>query len=504
MRRYLLLILPFICLSVQAVQWDWWPIAIGTEDGRQDSLTYDVGLAGLASSGTYAPFWLQSGQHGRIAESAHSGYITATIEKQAGSAGRWWDYDAAIDLSGSVFSSRPEGPLHDGCKHFPYFSGSHSAFLVNRLYAHARLYVIDITAGVNPYVSPLPEPNLSTGSLLFSGNAMPMPRISIGIDNYMPVPGLFGYLEIKGHLSHGWITDDAFVRGALLHYKYVGARAGGNWPVNISYEFHHVAQWGGQSPVYGDLGNSFSAYMNAFFAMSGGSMENDQLNAQGNHLCMQQAQLDIKHDGWKASLYWQQFFEDNSTAFLGAGTNLPDGLWGVTLSQSRWPFIQAVCVEYLGTTDQSGPFHDQDGIVYAGNDSYYQNSIYQSGWNYFYRTIGTPFITSPLYNTNGELQTTNNRTKVWHAGLRGDIYGFRWRMLASFARNYGSYHAWQKEDIYAIKSSNTALLLEVNKTVEKAWGLTFGAKLACDLGTQFGNNVGAMITISKKGLIKAY
>jgi hypothetical protein len=44
-------------------------------------------------------------------------------------------------------------------------------------------------------------------------------------------------------------------------------------------------------------------------------------------------------------------------------------------------------------------------------------------------------------------------------------------------------------------------LLEVTKHIKKAWDLDFGLSLAADLGTQFGNQLGAMLTIRKKGII---
>jgi hypothetical protein len=44
---------------------------------------------------------------------------------------------------------------------------------------------------------------LSSGSLLYSGNARPMPKVAAYSD-YMPVPYSRGYIEFKGYLFHGW------------------------------------------------------------------------------------------------------------------------------------------------------------------------------------------------------------------------------------------------------------------------------------------------------------
>ena len=70
-------------------------------------------------------------------------------------------------------------------------------------------------------------------------------------------------------------------------------------------------------------------------------------------------------------------------------------------------------------------------------------------------------------------------------------------MIASYTRNWGTYRA-QKT------SQNTALMIEVKKHVEKAWGLDFGVRLAADFGSQFGNQFGALITVAKRGIIHSY
>jgi len=480
------------------VQWEWWPLTATTSARSEanDTLLYSAGVEAIASSGKYAPFWLQTNRNGRIAASPYGGYFNAGIIKPATCSDRWFDYDFAAELTLGAYSTGAAAPLR--ASRFPYYNWQQGSVQINQLYAHARLFIVDITAGIRPHKGLISNPSLTSGGLMYSSNAMPMPGISIGIDEYTAFPGLYGYLEFKGHVEHNWISDQVYVQGAKLHYLYVGGRAGGSLPVNVSFEVEHVAQWGGYSPDYGDLGNNFGAWLNACLGRAGGSFANDQLNAQGNHILTQKWQIDVKWTNWIVSAYWQTLSEDNSKAFTGRGTNLADGLWGVCFEQKQWPYISAVTLEYVGTSDQTGPFHDQDGLIYAGNDEYYRNSVYKNGWNYFYRTIGTPFITSPIYNEDGVIFSENLRCKAWYMGLEGDIYGFRWRAKASYAQNYGVY---RNGDLYEKTSRNTALLLEVNKRVEKAWGLEFGLRLGADFGTQFGNCFGAMLTIRKQGLI---
>ena len=456
-----------LCSSLGAYAWDWWPLPMAEPDTCRDEIRYEGGLSAVASTGDGAPTGLLVNRYGEISAQPYSGNIRLGVIKPATRPNRWFDYDGAAVLCGQ-FSKHPTG-------------------FFRALYAHARLYIIDITAGIRPTFYGPGDEELSSGGLLFSTNAHPIPQIRIGIDRWTAFPGLFGYVEVKGGISHGWMGDkNEYVSKTLLHHKYIGGRLGGKLPVNLSYEFHHAAEWGGHSAVYGDLGNDLKSLAHVFFAKSGGTSRNETLNAQGNHILSQILCLTGKGEGWHVDLYWQDLQEDGKLRFIGTGQNNKDGLWGVSAEQTIWPYISGVTFEVLQTTDQSGPWHDRDGMVFGGNDSYYWNSIYLQGWTYFDRTIGSSLLT-PL----------NSRVWAYHAGVKGDIYGFRYRITGTYADNYGRYN---RQD----RSHNTAVLIEVKKTVEKAWGLEFGLALSGDFGTQYGNRFGGMITVRKQGIIKQW
>lgn len=475
MNRRLYIVFLLLAFVTHAFAWDWWPLPMAEPDTCRDSLYYVGEVSALSSSGAQAPSLLWQNTDGNIALYPHSGNLSVGIIKPATRPNRWFDYDFGVVLTGRVSGTQRNiaEPQIAGTGYF------------RELYAHARLYIIDVTAGIHPMrVDEEYAADLSCGNLIFSNNAHPIPRISIGIDQWTAFPGLFGYVEVKGGLTHGWLDDHSpVVSKPLLHYKYIGGRVGGKLPVNLSYEFHHVAQWGGYSTVYGDLGNDFAAWKNAFLVRSGGTMPNDQINAQGNHIGYQQLALDVKGNGWIIHTYWQHLNEDGPIHFMGYDCNVTDGLWGINVTQHLWPFISGVTYEFLNTTDQSGPFHDKDGCVYGGGDNYYSNGIYTQGWTYFGRIIGNPLL------SNG-----NTRVMAHHAGVKGDVYGFRYRLLFTYADNYGTYSR-------PLRTHNSAILLEVKKHVEKAWGLDFGVALSGDFGDQFGNQFGAMLTIRKQGLI---
>ena len=248
---------------------------------------------------------------------------------------------------------------------------------------------------------------------------------------------------------------------------------------------HHAAQWGGYNNLV-DYGNTFSDFWNVFLFRSGGITLSDQLNAQGNHIGVQELTLSYKQKNWQVKAYWQSIFEDMSAAFIGFGMNASDGLWGVNIQQKQWPYINHLSYELLNTTSQSGPMHDKDGLVFAGRDSYYNNSAYPQGWTYYNNIIGNPY-----------LQTNNNRVRAHFAGVGGDLWGYKYRFLTSYVKNYGSYQKPQY-------SENIALLLEVSHQLDKVWGLDITIALAGDIGTQYGNQIGGYLRIAKKGIIVKY
>lgn len=474
------LVLIFFCAALPSFAWKPWPLPMDSVDTHLDTIFYSGAVQAVTSSGTYAPFWFQTNQNGSVSSQPHSGNLSLAVGKEATRPNRWYDYSFGVEAIGQVDTKK-------------------TLLFFQQLYGHVRLYVFDITIGIKPEIWGNHDEFLSSGGFLFSQNSRPMPRITIGIEKYVPVPFTYGYLEVKGGLTHGWFTDNVYLKNSFLHHKFIGLRVGGNLPVTVNYEFHHAAQWGGISPVYGELGSSFKDWKTVFLAQSGGTMNNDQINAYGNHLGSQNLGLDLKIGAWSVSTYWQNIFEDGPIKPIWEAMNISDGVWGIAIKQTQFPFVSGILYEFINTTDQSGPFHDKDGLVFGGNDSYFTNSVYANGWNYYNRTLGTPFITSPIYNTDGSIATLNNRSSAHYLGIKGDVFGFRYRTLVSYAKNYGRYG-----DGDALKSTNTAILLEVKKQIPQAWNLDFSLSFGADIGTQFGNSYGVMFSVAKRGLIWEY
>ena len=448
---------------------------------QSDTIRYESELSGLVSTGKYSPFWLQSNRYGKISPSPISALLSGNIYKEFENSEKLIDYGFKISTLLQTDKSVTKLYFHE-------------------FYAKARLSVYSMTVGSRERIFGNQDSTLSCGGFLFSKNARPMPEISIDIERFTPVPLTHGFLEIKGGLRHGVFSDNISIRGALLHHKYLYARIGGKLPVHFQYGIDHAAQWGGTNPVYGAYPNGFKNYLRIFMAKSGSNdaNESDRINVLGNHIISQSMKVELDISGIKLSGYWQNLSEDGPVKFItGNPMNMPDGLWGISVKSNKYPFVKGLLYELLNTTDQSGPYHDKDGLIYGGRDNYFLNGSYQSGWSFYSHTIGTPFISSPLYNTIGILCTINNRVHVHHFGIEGNVSGFEYKALASFSRNYGTYSK-------PLDIRNTSVLLEINKQVSWLSGLELSCSAGGDFGKLYGNSLGVMFSVRKRGILFGY
>ena len=454
-----------------------------TAKAQNDTIKYDASVSGLISSGKYAPFWMQSRNYGTISSSPQSANLMLGIGKELTAKKRLFDYGFKVDALVRTDNTKTEAYFHE-------------------LYAQARFWVLDFVVGAREEQFGVQDSSLSCGGFIFSQNARPMTKITAGIEHFVPVPLTNGYVEIKGGLSHGWFTDNTYYKDMYLHHKYVYLKLGGKLPVHLQYGIDHFAQWGGTAPGGVQYASSLKDYMIVFFAGHGAGDANlsDQINALGNHLASQNLRMDIDLADFRIGAYWENFLEEGPVRFIGFTMNTPDGLWGLSIRNNKIPFIKGVLFEYFNSTDQSGPFHDKDGIIYGGTDGFFQ-SQYTTGWNYFSRTIGTPLITSAFYNTNGVLQTLNNRVQAFHFGIEGDILKYQYKFLSTFSKNYGIYSYQYVEPVL---KQNTSLLLEINKQFPRLSNLEVGCTFGADFGKQYGNTVGFQLSLRKRGDLFKY
>lgn len=448
---------------------------------QSDSIQYEAQIGGVVSTGDYAPFWIQNNQYGTVSLSPFSQSLKLGIYKDF-TKNKTFDYAFKAEA-------------------LQIYSEAQKEIYFHQLYAEARWHSVHVRIGSKEETYGNQDADLSLGGMLFSENTRPMPQIYAGIPEFTTVPLTFGYMEIKGGISQGWFMDNVYMEDVLLHHKYAYIRLGGKLPVKVQYGFDHVAQWGGTTDASQPYKPSLSDFVDVFFAKGGGSDANvnEQINTLGNHILSQSMKLEVNAGNYEFAAYWQNISEDPPLRFITATMNVPDGLWGFSIKNHSLPFVKGFLYEYLNTTDQSGPYHDRDGIVFGGNDSYYENYLYRSGWTYYSRTIGNPLLTSPIYNANGSISIQNSRVQAHHFGLEGDVAGYEYKIMTTISKNYGRYSA-----PYSPMKPNTSFYLNIQKDLPTFYNIHVDLTAGVDRGNMYGNNLGFMFRVSKTGNILKY
>ena len=442
----------------------------------RDTVRYSVALGGLYSSGQYAPFWLQSLNYGRVYHTPTTAYGSVSILKDYGHSGRIIDWGFGAD-----FMARTDMEING------IYTPIKKELYFQELYAKARFMSFQIIAGAKEEIIGTQDSTLSMGGIIFSKNARPIPKITLGFPDYIPIPSSNNKILLKSRISHGWMMDYPYHSKILLHHKNLYLKIlGSDYPWWVEAGLEHFATWGGLRG-----GNkSFVNFIKIFFGKHGGSdaFTGDQINAFGGHILSQNIKAGFQLGDYTINSYWQNLSEDGPLRFFWAAMNKEDGLFGITVNSNNNKLLKGILYEFLSTTDQSGPYHDKDGMIYGGKDNYLGGI--NTGWFYYGRSIGTPILSAPVYD--GENRILNNTVSVHHLGIEGEFFTLDYKFLTSYSLNFGN--IWRP---FLIPKPNTSLLLELHRN----WGGGFetGLSVGADYGSMYGKNYGALITLKKSG-----
>lgn len=406
---------------------------------------------------------------------------------------------------------------------------SHSSTLyLHQAFVEAKIGFFNIEAGRKETIYGIPLGELSSGSVGISPNAMPVPRVTVIMHEFFPVPYTFGWLEIKGHFSHGWLNDERYAMNSFLHDKSAHVQTGGDTGIKLYWGIVHSAIWGGESPVHGKLPSSLSDFLRVIVAKEGASgSPSNEINALGFHSGLWDWGVKVNIGRVKAHAYYQHIFTDGSGMRY---RNKLDGLWGIRVQDpfpAKW--VNQFTYELLYTKNQSGmgvsdkgygdisPYCDipNCGFSYGGRDNYYNNGIYRSGHSYYGMSMGNPFFltnnTLRKFHPNAKTFDSNffisTRNVAHHLGIGGEIKeNLTYRFLGSFVQYYGSYgglnlgETWgffnpdkdPEEYFFNPAIKQWYLMLETQWHVKKVDRLRLTTTFALDYGDMF-NSTGFMI-----------
>ncbi|CAM3319272.1 capsule assembly Wzi family protein [Aquirufa ecclesiirivi] len=378
---------------------------------REIKSDFSIGMGGTIG-GVYNPLWLRANQYGLVPASGSYGFagishrVDYRTKKQAD-----WAYG---------FSSQVNLGENKADVFFP------------ELYLKGKLGIFELNAGRQKQIQGLVDSTLSSGSYIWSGNALPIPKVELQVKEYWSPGFLKGVLAFKGNYSHGWFENSREdVKDFYLHQKSFYGRFGKpTWPVKFYAGFNHQVQWGGKlkyadpynvSGKNGIVPSDFRTYVSVVTgrsnAVKGDTATygyNDGFNRSGNHLGTVDLGMEVELNQAKIFFYRQSIYEDGSLYY---GNNITDGLHGIAITRKADQGLIKLVFEYLNTTSQGGKeFNDASNL--RGFDNYLNNGVYQNGWTYFGKGIGSPLLTldseSDLNPTN-QIYFDNNRVEAFYA-----------------------------------------------------------------------------------------
>lgn len=473
-------------------------VVLAQIDTTQQLIAIEAG--GIISSSAETPFWLRANQFGAISSAAPVAVLQARIRKEYG-----------------VFNSNSR------LNQFKWGVGLHTALNLgasNRLvlpeaFVSIRYGKIELFGGRRQQVIGLGDTTMSSGFLIGSGNALPIPKIQLGTKGYAFVPFTGRFIAINAGFAHGWYGAP-YIQGAYLHQSNLYLRLGKAASlIKLHAGVNHQVLWGGQAeylkgaPSFAVDGRLPSSLRDYVYVVTG-SVPNDWYNrgytandsyAIGNHLGSYDAGLEVTTRKSSWMFYHQHPYEDVSSLL---GINFPDGLWGL-----RWASLPGqetsnrfqlrhLTLEHLTTLDQSGSTFYVTNSSYQGQDNYFNHSQYKEGWSYQGQAIGTPFIAPasdylPDVQQQGGGYFPNNRVSMWYVGAQGLLFNrLDWTLRLSYSLNYGRF-----QQPYDPVRKQFSSLLSIRSPLLR-WPNTFlMTRIGLDEGNLYRRSVGCHISVQK-------
>ncbi len=456
------------------------------------SVSWEGSANALAGTGTYLPFWARTGHDGIIPYST-SGVVTLGADVAYGKK-EGWNFEAGTNLVGALAAKTPT-------------SQNVAYGLVDRLYLSGSWRMLHLDLGMKPRERELEGISISGGNIMYSRNARNIPGINAWSDWIYFEKG--HWVGIKGNFAHYQMIDNRYVKATMLHNKSLSMKIALGRKVDFSLGFEHWAQWGGNSPIYGEQPSTMKDFWGIIFANRGGedATVSDQMNALGNHLGREYFRIDWKAEKFTLTAQYDKPFEDGSGMKF---KNAPDGIWSLQCSfKDRDAWVTDVIYEFISTTWQSGPAHDRPAteeemskqdpnsnyygkIVLGGCDNYFANGEYRSGWTNYNRVIGCPLLIPNAPGEDGITQgIASTRVRGHHVGLKGVAFEMvPYKFLATYTMNYGNYRQ-SESSFFASRPQQVSLALEAEfgRMMPKL-PINIAAGLYGDFGKLYQNSAG--------------
>lgn len=449
---------------------------------------------GIATTNNVVPFWLRANQFGSVPLSGGSGSLIGKIRK---------DYDTTKTFGWAAsFEGRGN-------------AGSNSKFILVEGVVRAHAGIFELKAGRSKDIVGLVDSALSSGSFSISGNALGIPKVSLGIPDYYSIPVLGKLFAIKATLANGYLGSVKVrtgekpkdFKGYYLENTFYVKIGMPSWRLKFQAGYNHEALWGDEKRVFNQF--QLSTAETYWYVLIGKKYQGSKV---GNHLGSLDMGAEYKFDAVTVSVYRQNLYDIGALSSLA---NIADGLNGISLVNNQPNsgdfYWKRFLFEFLYTANQAGKLDSKK--TKSGAENYYNNYEYEEGWSYNEMGLGNPFITTVNDVRSSQIGNNkqffvNNRVLALHSGIQ--IYAFKWLYTGrfSYSQNMGTYEngtelyrsvGWKVKrpgNYGAFKKVNQySAFLEGIRPLKN--GYSVGYDLAYDHGGLLYNSFGLIIKVSK-------
>lgn len=469
-----------------------------TENKQHTSaLLFSIETMGSAYSSNAAAFWSVHGKGGR-----------RSLEPKSALVDLMTSYSYSINNKHHL-SATLEGIIETGLK---------PVYRIRQLGISYQNNWIGAQIGALDYHNPITYSPQSSGTMVLSNNALPIPMVMLHTNSFIDIPWTKGFASFYADFSVGRFfenrynqltypnaTNGAYTLGTLWHHKTGYLRVGkpdAAIPLTFTLGGTHAAHWGGKH-----IGKesaeptSFKDFMRIVMGKSGGNDAtiSDQINVLGNHYGQYLFELAWHTPKSIWQLYHLRIFEDKSGIEMSNGA---DGLWGFHLTFTDNKPISHFVVEYITTMHQSGPFHileferpNGEGRG-GGGDNYYFNSEYRSGATYLGMNIGNPLILPRGYTpylSEDARRYRHNRIQALHFGIGGlikQLWNIQYETKLTFVKSWGSFGTRPEHPF-----QSTFSYLKLHAPIQSVKGLSIGLEGALDVGSFTPQSFGGGVSV---------
>lgn len=473
----LLLLTAFFCLLVSTVKAQF-----------LDSFQLSVGTVATAADKDYQPLWLVANKFGAIAERKNDLSTNVRLTN-------------THDLFNRVTDSVRKYYVQYGVD---LFANNHfNETFFREAYIKVGYKNVQFRAGRFAERTDDIDPDLSSGSLGISGNALPIPKVGFIVTDYTNVPFTKGWLQFKGQISHGWFGSNRYMKDALYHEKLFYLRLGKK-KFKLYGGVQHFGEWGGRRGLR-QLERSWKGFLDVLFVKEAddGSVGTDINGILPNRAGDQRGLVE-------AGAVWENeklLLRGYNQTPLETGRDLDprnvDRLLGLTFISKKKTAIKKVVGEFLTTRDMLSFVEASD------RQSYYNNGYYRTGWEYQGRIIGTPLFinrtrgqyyfpgvepydwNAPDSTTPGNSNIIVNRVVSGHFGM---LYSLTDRLQARTLITYAQYFGRFTETITSPYKEQWYTLQEFSYSLPHQ--LYLKAAVGYD-GGGLSNNLGFLLGVRK-------